>query len=151
MTPLRAKMIRELELHRKSPNTIKPYVAAVAQLAGHYHRSPEEISIEEIRDLVVSADALRLGDIAQIDLRTPERNYGRHLDRSFAVGIDVYKEPSANTIEVVDKALERIEEVRELGYPDAFIRMWEYYLCYCEGGFEERAISDVHLLAERPA
>jgi cyclopropane-fatty-acyl-phospholipid synthase len=46
---------------------------------------------------------------------------------------------------------ERLEEVRELGYPDAFIRMWEYYLCYCEGGFEERAISDVHLLAERPA
>lgn len=46
---------------------------------------------------------------------------------------------------------ERIEEVRALGYPDAFLRMWEYYLCYCEGGFEERAISDVHLLAERPA
>jgi cyclopropane-fatty-acyl-phospholipid synthase len=46
---------------------------------------------------------------------------------------------------------DRLEEVRALGYPDAFIRMWEYYLCYCEGGFEERAISDVHLLAERPA
>ncbi|MEM1411622.1 MAG: cyclopropane-fatty-acyl-phospholipid synthase family protein [Pseudomonadota bacterium] len=46
---------------------------------------------------------------------------------------------------------ERIEEVRELGYSETFIRMWEYYLCYCEGGFEERAISDVHLLAERPA
>ncbi len=45
---------------------------------------------------------------------------------------------------------ERLDEVRALGYPDAFIRMWEYYLCYCEGGFEERAISDVHLLAERP-
>lgn len=47
--------------------------------------------------------------------------------------------------------LDRLEEVRALGYPDSFIRMWEYYLCYCEGGFEERAISDVHLLAERPA
>ncbi len=46
---------------------------------------------------------------------------------------------------------ERIEEVRELGYPESFIRMWEYYLCYCEGGFTERAISDVHLLAEKPA
>lgn len=44
----------------------------------------------------------------------------------------------------------RLDEVRDLGYSDAFIRMWEYYLCYCEGGFRERAISDVHLLAERP-
>ena len=49
MTPLRAKMIRELQLHRKSPKTIGPYVAAVAQLAKHYGRSPETISIEEIR------------------------------------------------------------------------------------------------------
>jgi len=45
----------------------------------------------------------------------------------------------------------RLDEVRELDYPESFIRMWEYYLCYCEGGFRERAISDVHLLAERPA
>ncbi len=44
----------------------------------------------------------------------------------------------------------RLDEVRALGYPEAFIRMWEYYFCYCEGGFLERAISDVHLLAEKP-
>ena len=46
---------------------------------------------------------------------------------------------------------ERIEEVRAMGYPEEFIRMWEFYLTYCEGGFRERAISDVHLVAERPA
>jgi cyclopropane-fatty-acyl-phospholipid synthase len=45
---------------------------------------------------------------------------------------------------------ERIDEVRALGYPEEFIRMWEYYLCYCEGGFLDRSISDVHLLAEKP-
>jgi len=42
-------MIRELQLHRKSPRTIEAYVAAVAQLAGHYGRSPERISREEVR------------------------------------------------------------------------------------------------------
>jgi integrase/recombinase XerD len=52
MTPLRQKMIRELELHRKSPHTIESYVTAVAQLAQHYGRSPETISIEEIRDFL---------------------------------------------------------------------------------------------------
>jgi cyclopropane-fatty-acyl-phospholipid synthase len=44
---------------------------------------------------------------------------------------------------------DRIDQVRELGYPEEFIRMWEFYLVYCEGGFLERAISDVHLVSER--
>ena len=35
----------------------------------------------------------------------------------------------------------KIQEVEQLGYDDHFQRMWEFYLCYCEGGFEERAIS----------
>jgi integrase len=52
MTPLRHKMIRELELHRKSPLTVKAYVAAVAQLAQHYRRSPDAISVEEVRDFL---------------------------------------------------------------------------------------------------
>ena len=52
MTPLRNKMIRELELHRKAPGTIKQYVTAVAELARHYGRSPDPISIEEVRDFI---------------------------------------------------------------------------------------------------
>lgn len=40
----------------------------------------------------------------------------------------------------------RLDRVRGLGYDDRFVRMWEFYLCYCEGGFLERSISDVHLL-----
>jgi cyclopropane-fatty-acyl-phospholipid synthase len=43
-----------------------------------------------------------------------------------------------------------IAAVRALGYPESFIRMWEFYLCYCEGGFAERAIGDVHMLLVKP-
>ena len=43
-----------------------------------------------------------------------------------------------------------IEKVRALGYSDTFIRMWEYYLCYCEGGFTERYIGDVQMLLVKP-
>ncbi len=43
-----------------------------------------------------------------------------------------------------------IDRVRALGYPDSFIRMWEFYLCYCEGGFQERAIGDVQMLFTKP-
>ena len=43
-----------------------------------------------------------------------------------------------------------VAEVRARGYPDAFMRMWEFYLCYCEGGFAERQLGDVHLLLAKP-
>jgi cyclopropane-fatty-acyl-phospholipid synthase len=46
--------------------------------------------------------------------------------------------------------LARLDEVRALGYTERFIRMWEFYLCYCEGGFIERSIGDVQLLLTRP-
>jgi cyclopropane-fatty-acyl-phospholipid synthase len=50
-----------------------------------------------------------------------------------------------------DRFFARIDEVRELGYSDAFIRMWQYYLNYCEIAFTERAIGTVQLLIMRPA
>ena len=43
-----------------------------------------------------------------------------------------------------------VEAVKQLGYSEEFIRMWEYYLCYCEGGFAERVISDVHMTWVKP-
>ncbi|TDR51636.1 cyclopropane-fatty-acyl-phospholipid synthase [Halomonas ventosae] len=43
-----------------------------------------------------------------------------------------------------------LETVRRLGYDERFIRMWRYYLCYCEGGFLERTIGTCHLLLAKP-
>ncbi len=40
--------------------------------------------------------------------------------------------------------------LRELGYSDTLIRMWEFYLSYCEGGFLERAISNVQMVLTKP-
>jgi len=42
------------------------------------------------------------------------------------------------------------KKIRELGYSDTFIRLWEFYLCYCEGGFMERSTSAVHVLLTKP-
>jgi len=49
-----------------------------------------------------------------------------------------------------EQFFENIESVRKLGYGEQFIRMWEFYLCYCEGGFQERVISDIHMLLTKP-
>jgi cyclopropane-fatty-acyl-phospholipid synthase len=43
-----------------------------------------------------------------------------------------------------------IEKVRALGFADPFIRMWEFYLCYCEAGFMERYLGDVQILFTKP-
>jgi cyclopropane-fatty-acyl-phospholipid synthase len=49
-----------------------------------------------------------------------------------------------------ERFLSRREQVRALGYPERFVRMWEFYLAYCEGGFIERATGDVQMLLTKP-
>lgn len=46
--------------------------------------------------------------------------------------------------------MNRLDEVKALGFSDAFIRLWEFYLCYCEGGFRERVISVVQMHKVKP-
>lgn len=46
--------------------------------------------------------------------------------------------------------LANLAQVQALGYSETFIRMWEFYLCYCEGGFLERATGDVQMLLTKP-
>ena len=43
-----------------------------------------------------------------------------------------------------------INVVREQGFNEEFIRMWHFYLCYCEAGFSERYISDAQILFAKP-
>lgn len=44
-----------------------------------------------------------------------------------------------------------LDQVRAQGYDEAFIRMWEFYLCYSESGFREKSISCVQFLWAKPA
>ncbi len=43
------------------------------------------------------------------------------------------------------------DRITALGYDDRFLRLWEFYLCYCEGGFLERAIGAAQLVYARDA
>jgi cyclopropane-fatty-acyl-phospholipid synthase len=46
--------------------------------------------------------------------------------------------------------LANLDAVKRLGYSETFIRMWEFYLCYCEAGFAERYLGDVQTLLTKP-
>jgi hypothetical protein len=49
MTPLRCRMIEDMELAGLAPRSQDVYIRAVRRLAAHYRRSPEELSEEEVR------------------------------------------------------------------------------------------------------
>ena len=76
--------------------------------------SGEFTSVNEIRDLAINDTGLRLRDIADIDLRTPERNYGRHLDQKYAIGVAISKSTGANMVEVTDRVIAEVEEIGAL-------------------------------------
>jgi cyclopropane-fatty-acyl-phospholipid synthase len=49
-----------------------------------------------------------------------------------------------------ERFLARLPQVRAQGFDERFIRLWEFYLAYCEGGFRERSIGVAHLLFAKP-
>jgi hydrophobic/amphiphilic exporter-1 (mainly G- bacteria), HAE1 family len=68
----------------------------------------ELASVSEVRNLLVREN-LRLGDIADVALRSPERSYGRHLDRRYSIGLDVYKQTGANLVDVSTRVKREVE------------------------------------------
>ncbi len=76
--------------------------------------SGEFQSVEEIRELVINERGLRLRDVADVELRTPERNYGRHLDRDYAIGVSINKTTGTNLVDVTDRVIAEVEEISQL-------------------------------------
>jgi hydrophobic/amphiphilic exporter-1 (mainly G- bacteria), HAE1 family len=71
----------------------------------------ELTDLQQLRDLVVGPDGLRLSDIGEVRLKPQRMDYGRRLDGVPAVGIDVFKERNANLVEVSRAALAEVEAI----------------------------------------
>lgn len=69
-------------------------------------------SLQEIRDLYIQ-QGVQLKDIATVQFETPPQVEGRHLDRTFAVGFDIFRESGSNLVEVSELILEVIDEANE--------------------------------------
>ena len=81
------------------------------------------ISIAQIID-VIKKDT----DLAMVDMEDITKHYAVTLNRWRKNFMDV------------------IPKVKEMGYSQAFINMWEFYFLYCEAGFSERNIGDVQMI-----
>tara|TARA_Y100001935_G_scaffold238369_1_gene224769 strand:+ start:116534 stop:119566 length:3033 start_codon:yes stop_codon:yes gene_type:complete len=71
-------------------------------------------TVDDIGNLIIGENNLRVKDIANVRYTEPIRNYARHLDMKYAIGLDIVKESSANTVETVDRVLSEIEEINKL-------------------------------------
>ncbi len=67
--------------------------------------------IEKIKNVVVNQMGIRLSDVASVKIVNGHRNYARHLDRKYSVGLEIFKESTANMVDVAERVLERIEEI----------------------------------------
>jgi HAE1 family hydrophobic/amphiphilic exporter-1 len=70
-------------------------------------------TLDEIRNLVINGN-VRIGDVASVELVSPEITRRRHLDGRPAVGLDVFKATNANVVEVVDRVLAVIDKNKAL-------------------------------------
>ncbi|MGO4222061.1 efflux RND transporter permease subunit [Lysobacter sp. TAF61] len=73
----------------------------------------EITDLQQLRDLIIDVKGTRLGDIAEIRLKPARMNYGRRLDGKPAIGLDIFKERSANLVEVSSNALKEVESIRK--------------------------------------
>lgn len=71
-------------------------------------------TIDEVRALVINTAGLRLGDIAKVSSQPRPRNYGRHLDGQYAIGIAISKSTGANMVEVAERVMAEVDEIATL-------------------------------------
>jgi len=73
-----------------------------------------EIStVDEINNLIVGDNGLKLRDVANVSREMPELEYGRHLNQTYAIGLNVFKESGANIVEVGRRVKETLAEIIE--------------------------------------
>ena len=70
-------------------------------------------NLEELGELPVNGRGLTLNDIADIEYDSPVANSGQHLNGGYTVGFKVRKSSDANTVQTVDRVLEKIDEIRQ--------------------------------------
>ncbi|MFU8784205.1 efflux RND transporter permease subunit [Aliidiomarina sp.] len=81
-----------------------PYERILVKPAGEYR------SLDDIRALPITP-TLTVGDIATVEYELPRATDGRHFNQRYAIGVDIYKESSANLVDVARAASQVISDV----------------------------------------
>lgn len=68
-------------------------------------------TLEEVQNAPIT-EFVKLKDIANITYELPEREEGRHLHQTYAIGMDVMKESNANLVDVATRVMAVVEEAK---------------------------------------
>ena len=74
----------------------------------------------------------------------------KHTDMRFYQLEDIGQHYAITLARWRQRFFKNLENIQKLGYPETFVRMWNFYLCYCEGGFREHSIGTIQLLLTKP-
>jgi len=74
----------------------------------------------------------------------------KHTDMRFYQLEDIGQHYAITLARWRQRFFKNLENIHKLGYPETFVRMWNFYLCYCEGGFREHSIGTIQLLLTKP-
>jgi cyclopropane-fatty-acyl-phospholipid synthase len=78
------------------------------------------------------------------------KNVSDHTDMRFYQLEDIGAHYATTLANWRERFFSNIESIQKLGYSETFVRMWDFYLCYCEGGFRENSIGTIQLLLTKP-
>lgn len=80
-----------------------------------YRVSPrgEFSDVEQYSNMVIAPNGLRLSDVADIKYTNAKRNYSRHLDQKYAIGVSIFKESGANLVDVGRRVLTEVNSIGE--------------------------------------
>ena len=123
MTMLRQKMIEDMQLHSFSERTQDSYLRAVRQLAAYFHKPPDQINEEELRQYFLY---MKNGKKASRSTMTQalcgiKFFYERTLQRQWAT-LAIMRQPQEKKLPVVLS----VEEVRQIL---SRVRRWRYRMC----------------------
>ncbi|MFT5669647.1 MAG: HAE1 family hydrophobic/amphiphilic exporter-1 [Gammaproteobacteria bacterium] len=68
-------------------------------------------SKQDISNLIITRN-VRLSDIASIEFETPKATEGRHLDKTHAIGLNIFRESGANLVDVSEAVMAEIETAK---------------------------------------
>ncbi len=77
-------------------------------------------------------------------------NVTKHTDMRFYHLEDIGQHYAVTLSKWRERFFSNLQQIHNLGYSETFSRMWEFYLCYCEGGFKENSIGTIQLLLTKP-
>ena len=70
-------------------------------------------SVDQIANLMINEEGLRLKDIAKVSFEEPELTEGRHLNQTYAIGLNISKESEANTVATAQRVVETVEDLKQ--------------------------------------